>query len=83
MAIGAVKEYKKDTKLTVLGEKHVVIKQNTQPVIHPFGIGLVFPVPEEMRGVAEGKPSFRRMNFQGKRYAVCPEQSKRFGDNFQ
>src|SRR5664280_894971 len=41
--------------------------QNREPVVHALGIAADSPMLKEVRGIAQGKPSFRGMNLQVKR----------------
>ena len=40
------------------GYEQRILRQNGEPVVHPFGIGGVLPVRKEPRGIAEGQPAF-------------------------
>jgi len=40
------------------GYEQRILRENGEPVVHPFGIGGVLPVRKEPGGIAEGQPAF-------------------------
>src|SRR5580700_2995509 len=47
----------------VLGYKHGVVREDREPVVHPFCVGSIPPVAKQPRRVGERQPAFGLVDF--------------------